>query len=210
MCFPVQRIEFSSTIEPMISVDFWQNRYETEETPWDLGGPSPHWMELLAAKPEWLKPGKMAVPGSGRGHDAALFGQANFDVVGFDYSPGAVERANKLYDKIAKFEQADIFNLATSPWAGQFDYVLEHTCFCAILPKQRTDYVQNMQALLKPGGYLFGIFWEHGDPDGPPFSTNPKELETLFGTSFELISSADKTPASDRSGIERLVVFRKK
>lgn len=194
----------------MISIDFWQDRYETGETPWDLGGPSPHFMELLRQKPDWLKPGKMAVPGSGRGHDAALFAQAGFDVVGFDYSPGAIERAKSLYGNVARFEQADIFTLQNSPWVGQFDYVLEHTCFCAILPKQRTDYSRMAQALLKPGGTLIGVFWEHYDSDGPPFSTSQADIQTVFETGFEILSATEKTPASDREGIERLTFLRRR
>lgn len=194
----------------MISVDFWEGRYESGTTPWDLGGPSPHFSELLHQKPEWLKPSKMAVLGSGRGHDAVLFAQAGFDVVGFDYSSGAVERAKALYGDRVRFEQADIFNLPNSPWAGQFDYILEHTCFCAILPKQRGDYVRSAQALLKPKGILLGVFWEHGDTDGPPFSTTLEDVQSLFDADFNMLSSAEKTAAADRQGLERLIVLRRR
>jgi hypothetical protein len=193
----------------MISPDFWQERYETEKTPWDLGGPSPHFVDLLKEQPDWLKPGRMAVPGAGRGHDAALFAGAGFDVVGFDYSPAAVERSNALYGKLARFVQADIFTLPDSPWAGQFDFILEHTCFCAILPKQRPDYARMTQALLKPGGLLIGIFWEHVEWGGPPFSTTQADLTQVFGEDFELLSLTEQTPANDREGVERLVILRR-
>jgi len=197
----------------MIKVDFWQGRYETENTPWDLGGPSPHFVALLNQKPDFLKPGKMAVFGSGRGHDAALFAQNSLDVTGFDYAPGAVEEARKLYGSLAiRFEQADLFDMskADSPWAGQFDFLLEHTCFCAILPQDRAAYAQSARNILKPGGYLIGVFWEHQDEDGPPFSTTEADIRQIFGADFELCSISENTPASGRAGIERLAVLRRK
>lgn len=196
----------------MIRVDFWQDRYETQNTPWDLGGPSPHFVELLQNKPDFLQAGKMAVLGSGRGHDAALFTQHGLDVIGFDYAPGAITEARERYSPSTRFEQADLFEMAdaTCEWAGQFDFLLEHTCFCAISPKDRVAYVQSARNILKPGGYLIGVFWEHHEPDGPPFSTTVAEIQTLFGADFEICSIADKAPANGRNGVERLCVLRRK
>jgi SAM-dependent methyltransferase len=195
----------------MLNVEFWQGRYDSGQMHWDLGAASPHFAELLARRPEFLKPGKMAVLGSGQGHDAALFANAGFDVTGFDYAPGAIERADRLYGDQIRFVQADIFELAApeSPWTGQFDYVLEHTCFCAILPKDRPRYVHTAASLLKPGGYLLGVFWEHGEDEGPPFNTTEAELREAFSENFELVSMAPLKPAANRAGIERLVIFRR-
>lgn len=196
----------------MLNLDFWQDRYATGNTPWDLGGPSPHFEALLARQPAFLTPGKMAVFGAGRGHDAALFAKAGFDVVGFDYAPGAIESARQRYGSLVQFEQADIFALADpgSPWAKQFDYILEHTCFCAIHPKEREAYVQSVLNLLKPGGLIIGVFWEHADEDGPPFSTTEADLQERFGSDFDMISNESRMPVSDRGGIERLVILRRK
>jgi SAM-dependent methyltransferase len=196
----------------LLNLDFWQDRYDTGNTPWDLGGPSPHFEALLARKPEFLTPGHMAVFGAGRGHDAALFAKAGFEVVGFDYAPGAIDSARQRYGALAQFEQVDIFALSKpeSPWAKQFDYILEHTCFCAIHPTERMLYVKSVLNLLKPGGYLLGIFWEHGNPDGPPYSTTEQDLHDRFGADFDIISNEPQVPASDRSGVERLVILRRK
>lgn len=196
----------------MIGVDFWQGRYDASNTPWDLGGPSPHFVELLKQPPAFLKPGNMVVFGAGRGHDAALFAQHGFDVLGLDYAPGAVQAASQLYGSVARFEQANIFDLVdpASPKAGTFDYLLEHTCFCAILPQERSAYVQAAGNLLKPGGYLIGIFWEHGETDGPPFSTTEADLRRAFEPIFDVVDIQAKSPAADRSGTERLVILRRK
>jgi SAM-dependent methyltransferase len=205
----------------MIKVDFWQGRYETGQTPWDLGGPSPHFETLLSRKPDWLCPGRIAVLGAGRGHDAALFARAGFEVTGFDYAPGAVAEAQRLYpagnaadqnQNALNFVQADVFELASpdSPWRGQFDYILEHTCFCAIFPSDRESYARSAANLLKPGGLLMGVFWDHADTDGPPFSTTEADILETFGPAFEPVSMEPLPPAADRSGIERLVILKRK
>lgn len=198
----------------MIDVEFWQTRYTSGNTPWDLDGPSPHLLELFSQPPSFLKPGRTAVPGSGKGHDAALFGKNGFDVIGFDYSSGAISEASHRYGQIAKFEQTDFFTLAdpASPWSKQFDYIVEHTCFCAIQPDDRASYARAAANLLKPGGYLIGIFWEHRELDGPPFSTTVAQIQEVFLPAFELVSmtpcSAENTRATQRSGVERLTILR--
>lgn len=187
---------------------FWQQRYEAGETPWDLGKASPHFEAWLREEGAAWPRGRMAVPGAGRGHDAALFARAGFDVTGLDYAPGAVAEAKKLYGGLAAFEQADIFNL-DSKWFGQFDYVLEHTCFCAISPKRRPDYKQAVLRLLKPGGRLVGVFWEHDDPDGPPYPTTMQDLKEIFPPELEAQSLVARPPAEGRSGIEYFGIFKK-
>lgn len=196
----------------MLDVHFWENRYITQNTGWDLAGPSPHFVELIKTPPGFLKPGSMAVLGAGRGHDAAMFGQNGFQVTGFDYASSAVQEAQQRYGQWADFQQMDIFTLGQpdSPFAHRFDYVLEHTCFCAILPKQRPDYLKTVTGLLKPDGHLIGIFWEHEEPDGPPFSSTLHEINTLFSHDFDIIFVEERQPASNRRGIERLMVLRRK
>lgn len=196
----------------MLDVNFWENRYITQNTGWDLGGPSPHFVALLKNPPPFLKPDAMAVLGCGRGHDAALFAQNSFQVTGFDYATSAIQEAHQRYGQWVEFQQVDIFTLgqANSPYAQQFDYILEHTCFCAILPQQRFDYLKTVTRLLKPAGYLIGIFWEHDDPDGPPFSTTLDEVKAFFSNAFDIISMEEHQSANNRRGIERLMILRRK
>lgn len=198
----------------MVYVDFWQDRYQSGNMPWDLGHASPHFEYLLKTQSEKLPPGRMAVLGSGRGHDAAYFAAAGFEVTGFDYAPGAVEAARQLYGNAVTFVQADICDLAFaapgSPYHQAFDYLLEHTCFCAIHPSQRDDYARSARDLLKPGGLLIGVFWEHGDDDGPPHNTTLADVDRHFGEGFERIRMEERPPVSDREGVERLLLLRRK
>lgn len=197
----------------MTQLDFWRDRYQSQNTPWDLGAASPHFTRWLQHwDPEQFPVGRMAVLGCGRGHDAALFAQAGFDTVGFDYAPEAIAEAQRLYPNLGQFIQADIFALpqAPSPWGASFDYVLEHTCFCAIPPARRIDYANTVHHLLKPNGYLIGIFWENGEADGPPFNTTEAEAHQFFNpdTGFKAIMTQPNPAQGRRSGTERLMIFQ--
>jgi methyl halide transferase len=187
---------------------FWELRYQSQNTSWDLDQPAPPFVDLLAQQP--FPPGKTAVLGSGLGHDAALFGKAGFEVTGLDYAPTAIEAAQARYGQWVKFVQTDIFNLPQA-LIGQFDYVIEHTCFCAIPLQQRQAYVQSVYQLLKPQGKLIGLFFAHHEEGGPPFKTDEAELRTLFSPYFEIQSLAQaQNSTAKRQGEELLAIFQRR
>ena len=49
-------------------------------------------------------------------------------------------------------------------------------CLEAIAPEQRPAYLAQMHHLLKPGGWLLGLFWCHSRPGGPPYGSDPVAL----------------------------------
>jgi methyl halide transferase len=168
---------------------YWENRYIEGTTGWDLGQAAPPFVGLLdsAAAP---KPGKIAVLGAGSGYDALLFAARGFEVIGFDFAPSAIASATELAqnnDISAQFLQRNIFDLP-SEFPHYFDYVLEHTCFCAIDPGDRQSYVQLVKSLLKPDGEFIGLFWAHNQPGGPPFGTTTTEIRQYFEPDFTINS----------------------
>jgi len=168
---------------------YWEQRYQDGRTGWDLGQPAPPFVTLLESD-NAPTPGRIAVLGAGRGHDALLFADRGFEVVGFDLAPSAIAEATlaaHAQNLSAQFLQRDIFNLEPD-FAGQFDYVLEHTCFCAIAPELRTNYVHLVHWLLRPGGELIALFWAHSMPGGPPFGTTVDELQQRFSSQFDPVS----------------------
>lgn len=176
-------------LESTLSADFWEGRYQEGTARWDLGQPAPPFVDLLNSS-DAPKPGRIAVLGSGKGHDALLFAAQGFEVVGFDFAPSAIRAATtaaQVQGLAAQFYQRDIFELVPE-FADSFDYVLEHTCFCAILPEQRSDYVRLVKAILHPGGELIGLFWAHNRTGGPPFGVSVEELRWRFESEFEILS----------------------
>ena len=168
--------------------EYWENRYIEGKTGWDLGQAAPPFVSLLnAAAP---KAGKIAVLGSGSGYDALLFAQRGFEVIGFDFAPSAIASATELAQNSgisAQFLQRNIFDLPAE-YPHYFDYVLEHTCFCAIELRLRPAYVKLVKSLLKPSGELIALFWAHNQPGGPPFGVTTAEINQYFEPYFKINS----------------------
>ena len=131
-----------------LSAEAWEEKYKSNGDRWNLGCPSPPFINLLnsANAPQ---AGRIAVLGCGKCHDALLFAESGFEVVGFDFAPSAIaeaKNATKNRGISAQFLQRDIFKL-NQEFSHSFDYVLEHTCFCAIDPNLRSQYVETVKNL---------------------------------------------------------------
>jgi methyl halide transferase len=189
----------------------WQAQYERGKDAWDLGGPAPVFTQLAASGR--FAPGRMLVPGAGRGHDARAFARHGFQVVAVDFAAFAVREMQRLADPAAPLEivQHDIFTLP-SALDGTFAYVLEHTCFCAIEPLRRREYADLVTRMLAPDGvYIALAFPLSAHVGGPPFAVSVAELLELFhGRGFTLIARETPLPSAPRRrGLEELVVLRK-
>lgn len=165
---------------------FWQDLYESRGDGWELGGASPVLRDVLDTMPP--PPGRVAVPGCGRGHDARLLASRGYPAVGFDFAPAAVAEARRLAAAEgvpATFEQRDIFSLGGA-YRHVFDGVWEYTCFCAIDPRRRDEYVTTVATILRPGGWFLACFYpvrRHGPP-GPPFPVDRDEVRRLLEPRF--------------------------
>jgi methyl halide transferase len=165
----------------------WQRRYEQDDTPWDKGMAAPPLTAFLHQK---QISGRVLVPGCGKGHDARALGtQPNTLVVGLDISEAAIAQARKISSQSApdldvNFIVGDFFKLPAK-LKRSFDWLVEHTCFCAIEPRLRPDYVLAAASALRTGGKIFGIFYLNPDVEnGPPFAVSRKELSELFEAHF--------------------------
>jgi SAM-dependent methyltransferase len=193
------------------SPDFWQQLYEGGGDGWEIGAPAPPLVDFLEATPP--PRGRVAVPGCGRGHDARHLARCGYDAVGFDFSPAAVREARARAGKEGipvTFEERDIFTLGRD-YANAFDGVWEYTCFCAIDPRRRRQYVATLDAILKPGGWLLACFYPvRRSGAGPPFAVGKDEVRRLFVPPFR-IERAFAAPRSvpRRLGQEWMVLARK-
>jgi SAM-dependent methyltransferase len=188
----------------------WELDYARGTDGWDLGGPAPALRRLAAAHE--LAPGRMLVLGAGRGHDAREFARHGFQVTAVDFSEYAVAEMRRLADPEAPIEilHHDLFALP-GEFHHSFDYVLEHTCYCAIDPRRRAEYAALVASLLKPGGtYIDLAFPVDARAGGPPFAVSLPELFNLLGAhGFTLLRQ--ETPSESaprRRGLEQLLIFR--
>ena len=194
------------------SPSFWEESYRSGRTGWDIGMPTPVFQRL--AESEIFSPGKMLVICAGRGYDARLFARRGFQVTAVDFADQAVKEMQSMLNPDLSMEviQADLFDLPVF-MQEEFDYILEYTCFCAIDPQRRTDYIESISSLLKPGGYYIALAFPIAQrTGGPPFLVTPDELiDPLGDRGFELITReipGDSVPG--REGIEELLILKKK
>lgn len=192
----------------------WQRRYEENDTPWDKGAASPVLAAFLRETP---MTGRVLVPGCGRGYEVRLLGaQKGVSAVGLDLSATAIEQARALGSQAGdsskiRFVAGDFFDLPPE-WTGTFDWIVEHTCFCAIDPRRRLDYVRAAAEALRGGGELFGIFYLNPDVDaGPPFAVSRGELSALFDPHFTVLDEwVPKVGFAGREGRELVRIMQRR
>jgi SAM-dependent methyltransferase len=192
-------------------VAFWEDAYARGGDGWDLGRPTQPLVDFLDTTPP--PRGRVAVPGCGRGHDARLLATRGYDVVGFDFAPAALAAARALAARdrvVVTFEDRDVFTLGRE-LPNAFDGVWEYTCFCAIDPARRAEYVRSLTDTLRAGGWLLACFFPlHAVNAGPPFVVSEAEVRRLLAPSFTIERAfAPLRSARGRQGREWMVLARK-
>lgn len=172
---------------PGPDVQFWQERFDAGNTPWDRGGPSPQFMVWLADG--LFKPNaQVIVPGCGAGHELAPLAAHGCRVIAIDYAAPAValaRRAVALAGQHAQVIEADV--LAWQPDAPA-DAIYEQTCLCALHPDHWVAYAAQLARWLVPGGRLAALFMQsrkdsaaQGFIAGPPYHCDIHAMRALFG-----------------------------
>ncbi len=192
---------------------FWDQKYKSDQAGWDLKSPAPVFEDLLNLE-QFIKPGKILIPGRGKGYDAVLAAKKGYEVYALDFSAEAVDFAKKLAEKEKvkiNFLVEDIFKLDSS-YNNYFDYVYDYVMFCAILPARREEYASKVASLLKPGGqFVIFLFPVEDRQGGPPFAVNVIEFYDLFSRHLQLkFSSKEINSIKPRKGREVLQIYLKK
>ena len=187
----------------------WNRRYEEKDTPWDKGGAHPVLADMLA---HGALSGRVLVPGCGTGHDVRELARRGLEAVGLDVAPLALERARAAAPVGAEtYLLGDLFHLPPD-LHGAFDGIFEHTCFCAIDPAKRAEYVSAVASALRPGGKLLAVFFldPGNDGAGPPFGCTTTELDGLFSADFRLLEEHREIPTyPEREGRELLRLYQR-
>ncbi len=187
----------------------WEARYQSGDMPWEKGAPSPGLVDFLAAHRD-LTGKTVCVPGCGTGHDVCEWAKAGFEVYGCDLAPSAIrlgrERARAAGLR-AEFQRGDF--LRDEP-PLLFDWIFEHTLFCAIDPSERDEYVRATLRWLKPGGQYLAVNYLIPDQDGPPFGTTREEVLKRFAPHCELREEWVPRSYPNRTGLELMLWWREK
>ncbi len=191
----------------------WEHRWQTGQTGWDLGAPSPPLCRYADQIPPERRHLRVLIPGCGNAYEATYLLQQGFtDITLVDIAPTAVQRVEQRLD--AEYPNwrnhlrvlcADFFDLADT-----FDLILEQTFFCALDPALRPKYAQHMHRLLAPGGTLAGVLFEREFESEPPFGGNAIEYRALFEPLFLIKTLAPcYNSIAPRAGTEVFFILKK-
>lgn len=166
----------------------WNKAYEDDDLPWDKGYASPPLVEFLQ---NHRVEGSVLVPGCGTGHDVRLLAEQGAEVFGMDVAPSAIKKAESFPVVTSERYVVGDFLRPGSDHLARYDWVVEHTCLCAIEPSGRAAYVESLARVLKPGGYYLAVFFREVSDysgDGPPHPISKSETDVLFAD-FDLVES---------------------
>lgn len=195
-------------MEPTQNETDWEAHYQSGDMPWEKGEPSPGLVDFVNGRPE-LPRGSVLVPGCGTGHDVRVWLRAGFQATGFDLAPSAIRLAMAATEAAGLPADFRLGNFLEEEPYKPFDYLFEHTLYCAINPARRDDYVAAVQRWLKPGGTYVAVNYLIPDEEGPPFGTTRDEVVARFSKDFELLEDWVPRSYPNREGLELMSVWRK-
>lgn len=200
LCIPLQDMKFDAR--------YWQNRYKGENTPWDIGAPSPALLAFFSTIPS--KNSTILIPGAGNGWEASWLWENGFHQVHIcDWASQPIENflaRCPLFPRSNTLVQ-DFFSLSMT-----FDYIIEQTFLSALEPDLWTAWSKKCADLLHQGGTLAGLlFASPFDAPGPPFAAAKPQYEMLLSPYFVIkYMEISKDSIPPRAGNELFFVATKK
>jgi len=187
----------------------WEGRYQAQDMPWEKGEASPGLVDFLAGHAH-LGPATVCIPGCGTGHDVRSWARAGFRAYGYDIAPSAIRLSQERTREAGLSAEFALVDFLHAEPPQLFDWVFEHTLFCAIQPGEREAYVQAVSRWLKPRGQYLAVNYLIPDKEGPPFGTTREELVERFSPGFQLLKEWVPRSYPNRTGLELMLWWQKK
>lgn len=166
-----------------MSQEYWELRYQNNETPWDIGHVSPSLSSYFQRITH--KDIKILIPGAGKAYEAEWLWRNDFKNIWIvDLSPKAFQN---FYDRCPDFPKEQMLVQDFFSLEDTFEIIIEQTFFCAIDPHLRKNYVRSCHQLLRPQGKLIGLLFDFPlTEQGPPFGGSKEEYLELFSEHFKI------------------------
>ncbi len=168
----------------------FQQRYEDQETPWEIHRPDRNLVEIITSRA--IPPGRVIDIGCGTGDNAIWFARHGFTATACDASPLAVSRAGEKAAGVENcaFHTFDFLEVDTVAGAP-FDLAFDRGCFHTIeAGEARGRFVERVAAILKERGLwlsLIGNADGESREEGPPRLT-AAEITAAVEPHFEILS----------------------
>ncbi|SEK39501.1 thiopurine S-methyltransferase [Maribacter orientalis] len=191
--------------------NYWTQRYQNQQTGWDIGYASTPIKEYVDQLKD--KSIKILIPGAGNAYEAEYLWKKGFNNVHIlDISDVPLK---KFKERNPDFPDAHIHKADFFKFQGQYDLIIEQTFFCSFVPThtKRKEYAKHMAELLKPKGKLAGVWFDiplTSDMEKRPFG-GTKELYSKFLNPFFETITFDRCYNSipPRQGNELYGIFKK-
>lgn len=189
---------------------FWNERYISGNTGWDIGyvsTPLKEYFDQLNNKSL-----RILIPGCGNAYEAEYLLKSGFNSVHvLDISEKLVE---DLKTKLSSWlgNGLEIIHGDFFRHKGEYDLIIEQTFFCAIDPSLRPEYAKKASGLLTKGGKLAGLLFNtQFEKEGPPFGGKKEEYLEYFKPYFDIkIMEEAYNSIPPRKGKELFIILEKK
>jgi SAM-dependent methyltransferase len=180
--------------------DRYKERYESGQTPWDVGQPDFNLIEVVTQKP--IPICKVLEIGCGTGDNSIWLAQNGFQVIGVDTSDIALEKAKEKASKAnveCNFVFVDFLNdrVEDTP----FGFVFDRGCFHSFSSEHdRRRFAQNAATHLEEAGLwltIVGNADERRQGPGPPQRT-AGDIVLAVEPYFEILSLTSSHFGSNR------------
>ena len=131
-------------MEQDFNAAYWQSRYETARTGWDVGSITTPLKEYFDQLTDASL--RILVPGCGNAYEAEYLFQNGFKKT---YIADIADAPLRSFQKrVPDFPEGQLLWQDFFELELQFDVIVEQTFFCALKPEQRTAYAQKCADLL--------------------------------------------------------------
>ncbi len=168
--------------------NYWTDRYQNQNTGWDIGYPSRPIKEYFDALED--KSLNILIPGAGNAYEAEYLFQQGFQKV--HVLDIALPPLEAFQQRVPNFPTEQLIHGNFFDHQGEYDYIVEQTFFCSFTPtpENRQAYAKKMFQLLKPNGKLVGLWFNHPiyAKEGRPYGGSLEEYLGYFEPLFDIIS----------------------
>jgi 2-polyprenyl-3-methyl-5-hydroxy-6-metoxy-1,4-benzoquinol methylase len=164
----------------------WENRYRTNDIPWDTGQPSSELLRVVTE--DAIQPCAALEVGCGTGTNAIWLAQQGFDVTAVDISQLAIERARAKATAAGVSVRFMVGNLATMPeLVGPFDFLFDRGLYHILRTVDLPGYLRILERTVNPGALGLVLTGNARLPrTGPPI-VSEDEIRAELGRLFEIV-----------------------